>query len=155
MSDQATMNGHTNGKSPATGVGHNLAGLSHDLIALVELQCQLVAVDAREATSRAILPIVMIAGATLLALGTMPVVLLGIGWALVNLAGFTHGAAFLTVSLIALIAAAGSALWGWTRLKAAIAVMKRSQRELTQNVRWVKQALLRKNTRSELYRQRV
>ncbi|MCA9077887.1 MAG: phage holin family protein [Planctomycetaceae bacterium] len=157
MSHQTTMN---NGRqkreqSPATGVRRNLAGLTHDLITLGELQCQLVAVDLRDAKTQSIIPIVMIAGGLLLAMGTMPVILLGIGWALVNLAGFTEGIAFLTVSLIALAIAAATAWWGWNKLNSALAIMKRSQHELSENVRWIKQSLLQHDTRSAIYRQRV
>ena len=97
MLDQTTMNGRRS-KSPAKRMGRSMAGLLHDLITLAELQTQLVAVDLKEGTGRSIVPIVLIVGAVLLTLGTMPVILLGIGWALVNLAGFSEGAAFLLVS---------------------------------------------------------
>lgn len=155
MSDQETMNGTTAKRSPVPNVGRNLAGMTHDLISLTELQCQLVAVDLEEATSKSLLPVILIAVAILLALGTMPVALLGIGWAFVTLGGYSEGTVFLMVSLVALVVAGGIGWLGVIQLRSAVAVMKRSQRELKENVRWVKQALLTQDTRADLYRRRV
>ncbi len=155
MPDQTKMNGHPAKESPAAGVGQNLTGLAHDLIALIELQCQLVAVDLRAAKRQSLIPIVMIAGAALLALGTMPVILLGIGWALVNQLGFSFGAAFASVCLSALVVAWGTGHWGWTKLKSTCHVLRRSQQELTENVQSVKRALLTQKTQAQRYRQRM
>ena len=149
------MNCQPASESPASKVGSNLAGLTHDLMTLGELQCQLIGVDLREGLSKSIVPGVILVGAVLLALGTMPVVLLGIGWSLVNLAGFSVGVTFLMVSLVALVVAGLAAWWGVTRLIDALSVLLRSQRELTENLSWVKKALLQQNTRSELYRQHL
>lgn len=85
------MNGRKPSESPASQVGSNLAGLTHDLITLGELQLQLIGVDLREGLSKGLLPGFVIFSAVLLALGTMPVILLGIGWSLHNLAGFSIG----------------------------------------------------------------
>lgn len=156
MPDQTTMNGrHRVAASPAAGVGRNVAGLIHDLISLAELQSQLVAVDVREGTSKSLLPIGLIVGSVLLALGTMPVVLLGIGWALVNQAGFSEGMAFLVVSVCALIAAAGAAWWGVRKLQSALAVLSRSRHELSENIRWIKLALKNDQAAAEMYREHV
>lgn len=80
MLDQKNMNGQRGQTSPAGGVKKNLAGLTHDLISLAELQAQLVAVDLRDSYSRSVVPAVLVVTALLLALGAMPVILLGIGW---------------------------------------------------------------------------
>lgn len=137
------MNGRHATESPASKVGSNLAGLTHDLMTLAELQCQLVAVDLRDGLSKSLIPVVMIIGAILLALGTMPVILLGIGWSLVTSAGLSIGITFLLVSLAALILAGLVAWWGSTQLIQALSVLKRSQNELRENIRWVKQALVK------------
>ncbi|MFG0295581.1 MAG: phage holin family protein [Maioricimonas sp. JB045] len=155
MLDQKNMNGQRGQTSPAGGVKKNLAGLTHDLISLAELQAQLVAVDLRDSYSRSVVPAVLVVTALLLALGAMPVILLGIGWALVNLAGFGEGAAFLLVSLTAVGLAAATGWWGVQKLKASLGVLTRSRRELSENVWWIKQALLRQQTQSELYRRHV
>ncbi|QDU37173.1 hypothetical protein Mal4_14820 [Maioricimonas rarisocia] len=155
MLDQTTMNGVRADTSPAGGVKKNLAGLTHDLISLAELQAQLVAVDMRESYSRSVVPAILIVGALLLALGAMPVILLGIGWALVNLAGFGEGAAFLLVSVVAIGIAGLAGWWGVQKLKTAFQVLTRSRQEFAENVWWVKQALLRQQTQTELYRRHV
>ena len=155
MSGQTTMNGRHSVESPAAGVGRNVAGLTHDLISLAELQTQLVMVDVREGTAKCLLPIALMVGAVLLALGTMPVVLLGIGWALVNLAGFSEGGAFLLVSVLALAVAAGSGWWSVRKLQSAWSVLSRSRQELSENIRWIKRALKNQHTPAETYRRHV
>lgn len=155
MPSQTKMNGRSVAQSPAAGVGRNLAGLNHDLITLGELQAQLLAVDLRDAGSASLLPVILLTLALLIALGTMPVVLLGIGWVLVNVAGLGEGAAFLVVSAVALGTVAALSWWSWRELSAAVGILKRSQQELKENVRWIKQVLLKPNTQQELYRQRV
>ncbi|MEZ6144032.1 MAG: phage holin family protein [Planctomycetaceae bacterium] len=155
MSYQTTMNGRKPSETPASQVGSNLAGLTHDLITLGELQLQLIGVDLREGLSKGLLPGFVIFSAVLLALGTMPVILLGIGWSLHNLVGFSIGATFLMVSMVALAVSGLSGWWGFRSLMRSFATMKRSQSELAENLRWVKAALTQQNTRSELYRQRL
>jgi Putative Actinobacterial Holin-X, holin superfamily III len=155
MLDQTTMNGRRVDGSPAAGFGRNLAGLMHDLVCLGELQCQLFALDVRESVSRSVVPIGLIIAALLLALGTVPVVLAGIGWALVNLADLSPGAAFLIVSLISLVLVAGALWWSLRRIRSALASFHRSRQELQDNVRWIKDALKFQGTQTEVYRQRV
>lgn len=140
MVDQAKVNGRGE-SSPASGVGENVADLTHDLLALAELQFQLLLVDLREGGSHSKLPLALIAAGALLALGTVPVALLGIGWLLVNLAELSQGVAFLVTAAGALLLAGLLAWWGYSRLRGAMSLLTRSRGEFAANIHWIKQAL--------------
>lgn len=146
MVDQTKMNGQQRKTSPAVGMGRNLADLSHDLLTLVELQCQLLFVDIAEGKSKSILPLILIVSGCLLALAALPVLLLAFGWMLVNLGELSQHAAFFIVSLSA-IALAGGAVWGGFKLLSrAMAVLGRSRQEMRENLEWIKFALKQHGT---------
>lgn len=146
MVGQATMNGRQTGTRQVT---RNVSELAHDVITLAELQAQLLACDLRDGKSRAIGPIVSMAAGLILALGTMPVLLMGIGWLLVNHAGWSEGAALLVAGGGGLVVSGGLAWFGWRRLKAALAIIARSRNELAENIRWLKGTLKRGEARHE------
>jgi hypothetical protein len=141
MVDQATLNAEHNGRGQPAGVGRSVSGLAHDVIVLAELQTQLLALDLRDSGSRAALPLALLVSAVLLALGSMPVLLLGIGWLLVRQAGWTEGAAFLNVGGGAVLLAAATAWIGSRRLQSAVTILARSTQELSENIQWLKQTL--------------
>lgn len=151
MADQKTMNEHRqNGHqehSPAADVGSNVADFSHDLISLTELQIQLFAVDVREGTSHSVIPVVLIVAGLILALGAVPVLLLGVAWALVHYAELSQEVALLATGLTALVIAGLMAWVGWRRMQSALSIFTRSQHELKENIYWIKQALKRRSTR--------
>jgi HAMP domain-containing protein len=71
----------------------------------------------------------------------VPVLLLGIGWTLVQWAGWSHAAAFAATGVAALVLAAVLAWLAWRRLKTAIGKLSRSRDEFASNVKWIKDAL--------------
>ncbi|MBX3436927.1 MAG: phage holin family protein [Planctomycetaceae bacterium] len=135
------MNGRTTEPPAGTALRQNIAVLAHDVITLTELQAQLFTIDLRETWQRSLVPLGMLLGGTILALGAIPVLLLGIGWVLVRQAGWSEGAAFATTSGGTLLVAAIAAWVGWQALKSALATLLRSKAELTNNVHWIKSAL--------------
>lgn len=140
MANQAAVNGHGSG-SPAGDVGEGIADLAHDLLALAELQYELLVVDIREGSSKSKFPAAVLAGTAILALASLPVALLGLAWLLVDYAEFSRGAAFLTVAATALLIAAGLAWWAYRGLHGALSMLARSRAELSANIHWIKQAL--------------
>ena len=144
MVSQATMNGRHTGARQVT---RSISELAHDVVTLGELQARLIACDLREGKSRAIGPIILIASGLLLALGALPVLLMGIGWLLVNHAGWSESSALLIAAGGGLFFAGGLAWWGWSRLHLALSIIARSQQELTENIRWLKSALQRHSRR--------
>lgn len=141
MSHQTQMNGRSNGQPAGAGFRANVAGLLHDGITLAELQTQLVGIDLQETWQRSVRCLAVIAGSAILALGTVPLLLLSIGWLLVNRAGWTEEIAFFVVAVAGLLIAGLGGGIGWIKLRSAVTVLSRSKDELTSNVRWVKDAL--------------
>lgn len=125
----------------------NVAGLLHDVLTLGELQVQLVTLDLRETWSKSKIPAVLIAGALIFALGTIPVFLGGIGWVLHNTAGWGVGVALLVTAGVALLLAGVTAWISWRKMSSALTTLTRSQQELSSNVRWIKNALKHPQTR--------
>jgi len=141
MVAQATVNGCEPIPSAAEGVSKNLGEFVGDVMSLGEMQAQLFAIDAKEASSKSVVPAICGLGGLVLLLGSIPILLLAIGWCLINRAGFPADLAFLTSFVIGLLAAAGLALFAWQRLKTVVPIMMRSSEELSQNLRWIKHAL--------------
>jgi uncharacterized membrane protein YqjE len=141
MGGQTQINESARRNGAGAAFRENLSGLLHDVIELGELQMQLLTVDLAEARRRSVLAIVLVGSALVLALSSVPVLLLGIGWALVAWAGWTHAAAFAITAVVALLLAAGLAWLAWRRLNAAIGKLSRSGEEFATNVRWIKDAL--------------
>lgn len=138
MFGQTTLNSEEK-KDPSAEL--RIARLAHDLIELIELQFQLLAVDLREGKSRAILPLVLAAIAMLLFLGALPVMLVGASWLLVSLTNLSVPAAFLIVGVAALAVSVILGLAAYYKLKQVARIFVRSQRELKSNLNWIKRTL--------------
>jgi hypothetical protein len=134
-----------NGKkqSAAAGVREGVGELLHDVVSLSELQAQLLAVDARESIQKAQLPLVLLGGGIAVALGAVPVLLLGLAEALVLLLEWERAVAYPLSGLLGLLLGGGLLYGAWRQASAVIAVFKRSQDELAENIRWIKYALTR------------
>lgn len=140
MVDQTKMNGRQT-TSPAADMSRNLADLLHDLIALGELQWQLMLIDLKEGKSKSLLPLILIVLGVVLGLSALPVALLTAGWMLVNLADLSEHAAFAIVTVSAFVLA-GSSIWcGYRLLTNALAVLGRSGQEFKENLKWIKLAI--------------
>lgn len=134
-----------NGKrqSAAAGVREGVGELLHDIVSLSELQAQLLAVDARESMQKAQTPIVLLGAGMAVALGAVPVLLLGLAEALVLLLEWERAVAYPLSGLIGIVLGGGLVYAAWKQAEAVIAVFKRSQDELAENIRWIKYALTR------------
>jgi hypothetical protein len=120
-----------------------MTDVARDLISLAELQAQLLQVDAKEAASRIVTPIVLFVVAGALALGTIPVVLLLVASALVA-AGLSYWLSLLIAAIIGIAAAAGAGVAGWKMVRSPLAVFQRSREEFNRNVQWLKHTLARR-----------
>ncbi len=116
-----------------------LGTLLHDLISLVELQARLFLKDFADLSSGAILPVVMLIGGIVLAFASAPVLLLTLGWCLVEIASMPLWAAMATSVLFGGIIPAGLLMaFGLKTLKEKASVLERSTGELKENTRWLK-----------------
>lgn len=134
----------TNGQridETAAAVGGNVANLASDLLSLAELQARLVALDLRESGAQALIPAAVVTGGVCLALGTVPVLLLGISGALAGAVSISLVSAEMMVSVVAMAAAAVCVWIGCQKMIAALNVLHRSREEFEANLRWIKKAI--------------
>jgi hypothetical protein len=164
MVDEATMSAQTYPRDSGNGrqetvrerderspdvarVGGDIGELVENISTLVELQAQLLSVDLKSMVQRAIAPAVLGVVGLVLLLGTIPVLLSGIGWLLVEEAGWSTGPALLAVAGIAIVVAAAMCVAAALLLKNITSAFDRSRAELTENIRWIKAAFNRRRIR--------
>lgn len=129
--------------SPTQGVRHGLAGLLHDVMTLTELQLKLLAVDAKAAGGRAVVPAILLVVAALFSLSALPLLLVALAQTLRDQAGWPAALATLAAVGVGLLLAAILGGIGYVRLRRVLEPLSRSQDEFNRNVAWLKNALKR------------
>lgn len=122
-------------------LGTNIASLVRDLAKMMDLQLQLLTLDLKQfwSNARVGLTVSLLAGFAIL--GSFPVLLFGIAEALQRATGWSHEVCLLTPGATITIGGA-CVLWiGVIRVGRAAVSFKRSQEELTQNLKWVREVL--------------
>lgn len=145
MFDQTKVNGTATPTSSPAGVRKNLAGLSHDVLSLLELQVRLFQFDVRESLTRGRFPAAMIVVGLVMALAALPILLFGGARALIDFAGVPEFLAYAAVGLttLALAIAIG---WGALRsLRTTFDPLQRSQAEFQHNIGLLKAMLRRRS----------
>lgn len=132
---------HENEETPPVQIGHGIAELVHDMIELIELQFQLLAVDLREGRARAIVLLILGGMAMMLFLGALPVLLFGAGWLLATSTELTMPAAFAIVGVITIIVSAIITVIAYFQMTHVMEIFQRSRRELNSNLNWIKRTL--------------
>jgi len=144
MVDQTTLeNGALPSESPPRAVARNTAELMSDVLTLAELQGRLLVIDVESGIGKIIpLAVTLLAGAVLAA-SCLPIALATIALALVELTTLSMAQAFacslLGGALISLLLVA-VAFW---QFRAGLGLLKRSQSEWQQNLKWIKNTLQR------------
>ena len=134
-------NGST--QSPPSGVAKGMGELAHDIVSLVELQLELFRVDCRNGLRRILIPVALLLFAGIVALGTVPIVLILLAEFLTQSAGLSRAAAFLIAALSGFIVALAMGVVGWSQVRGVGYVFARSREEVTRNIAWIKHALKR------------
>jgi len=150
MVDQTTLENSSwsaggNGKpaSAAAGVRDGVGDLLHDVVSLGELQAELLAVDARESMQKAVTPIILLGVGIAAGLAAFPILLVALAEGLVLGLEWRRPVAYLVSGLVGAIVGGGLVYGAWRQAADVIAVFKRSQEELAENIRWIKYALTR------------
>lgn len=146
MAYQAQVNGKAKRQHPGAAFRENVSGLLHDVIELGELQTRLFLVDLNEAKRGSIVPILLGVGSFCLALASVPILLAGLAWALVEYAEWDLAAAFTVTAIVALVVAGCMAWSGWRLMSRALGKLSRSRDELATNVAWIKSALKQRDS---------
>ena len=132
-------NGHS--EQPATTMTKSVGGFAHDITTLAELQVKLFFADLKEALQHLTWPLVMMLVGAVLAFASLPVVLMGIAYTLIQRAGLAVDVAFLITAAGATFIAAATCLFGWSKMRRSFSSLERSRDELARNVSWIKSAL--------------
>jgi Putative Actinobacterial Holin-X, holin superfamily III len=134
-------NGAPGPASPGSLVG-NIAEFGNDVATLAELQVKLAVHDAKECANRATIPLIVVVAASVLAIGSVPVLLIGLADWIASSTRLSAGSAQLIVGLISLVLAAVA---GTIALRASLRSLesfRRSKEELTRNLSWVRTVLV-------------
>ncbi|QDT90234.1 hypothetical protein Pan161_18840 [Gimesia algae] len=123
----------------------DLGDLGADLLALGELQVELLSVDTRDAMRESVIPVVFMALGLGLCIGAFPVLLLACSWWLSNTFEFTLASSMLTVAVSGLCIAAGLLFYAWRGLLKSLSIVQRSGRELRSNIQWIKTIISQKH----------
>ena len=124
------------------GIIGNLAEFGEDVFTLAELQGKLAARDLNDCIGRAILPLIFGSVAAVVALGTVPVALLGAADVVAQNWEIGVGKARLVTAAVA-VAVAGLALAvSLRRFGSSLQVFRRSGEELTRNLAWARTVLV-------------
>jgi hypothetical protein len=140
MAHQTQMNGNGRQAAPRA-VVENLGEFAHDVVTLAELQAKLFIADVQTFKSGVVFPTALMAGAGILALGCIPVLLMGVAWLLVDYQVLSRGWAFLVSTAAGLILAGIMGAIGWASFRRQLNILERSQVELERNITWIKSVL--------------
>jgi hypothetical protein len=122
-----------------------LGNLGADLIQLGELQLELMAVDARDATRKAYMPAFLAFFGTGFLIGSCPLALLGLSWWLADVTELSVWASSLIVASSGLVLAGLLFFFAYKGFKRSFALLNRSRAELHSNLEWVKRLLSQKH----------
>jgi hypothetical protein len=128
-----------NGNGP-NGVVSGLTGLGQDAATLAELQLKLAAIDLKKTAADAKIPILVLVGAVVVGLATLPILLLGAAELVARATGLAHAWSLLLTAAAALVIALVCGALAWTRLRASFAPFGRSREELRRNIAWIRNA---------------
>ena len=138
MDYQTHLNGDAETRS---GLRSSLAGLAHDALTLAELQVRLLTVDLRDARRTTGSALAGLLAGGVLALGAVPLLLLGAAHALIQFLAWPTAAAYAAVGAVAAAFAASLIWFGWKAVVHALTTVKRSRSEFTETLRWLKSSL--------------
>lgn len=119
--------------------------LVYDIVALADLQLQLFRTDGQEMARKAAPKLILAAVGVVIAASSLPLLMVGLAYALVELAGFPIWAAMLSSAVIGIIIGAIAVVVGIKRLQPLSGIWQRSTGELRENVEFLKETLKRPN----------
>lgn len=122
-------------------LSRNLAALARDLARMADLQLQLLSLDIKQFWSGARTGLFVLCLAGITVLGAIPVLLFGVAGLLERFAELTPEIARLIVGSVILLVGAVTMWFSLRRIGRAAASLKRSQDEMSENLKWIRDAL--------------
>ena len=130
-------------RSPINALQSSTRMLVRDTVELAALQLQLFAADGREMARKSAPPgLTVVAGATI-AMSALPMLLVGLAYALVELAGFPVWVAMLSSAVVGFLIGGVAVIVGLRWLRPQLEIWRRSADELKENVEFLKGSLNR------------
>jgi hypothetical protein len=128
--------------SPPGEIRHGVRQLARDVVSLVELQSELLQVELRTWVRTCVVPAaVLVAIAAIIALASLPIMLLSLAHYLVEAADWPLAGALLAAGGGAIGLALVTVLAAWVILRRGAGAFERFRVELRQNIQWLKQVL--------------
>jgi uncharacterized membrane protein YqjE len=124
-------------------LGHSVSRLGSDVLTLVELQAELLQVDLKDWMSGFVKSMIALTVGLLLALASLPVLLMAFGYFLNDVTSLSLAASMLIAGVSGLVLALILAGIGYWMLKSDRGMLRRFKAELRHNVRWLKEVLSR------------
>ena len=130
-------------ESPLSELQSSTRMLAHDILALADLQLQLFRADGQEMARQAAPKLILAGAGGVIAASSLPLLMVGLAYALVELAEFPIWGAMLTSAVIGIIIGAVAVVVGIKRLQPLSGIWQRSTGELRENVEFLKETLKR------------
>jgi len=127
--------------APARVLGRNLGQLGNDVLTLVELQAELLQVDLRDWAKSFVKPVVALVMALVIAVASLPVLLMALGYLLSEATDLSLGVSMLIAAAAGLLTAGICVALAVMWLKSGQRLLQRFRTELRQNIAWLKQVL--------------
>jgi uncharacterized membrane protein YqjE len=124
-------------------LGHSVSRLGTGVLTLMELQAELLQVDLKEWTSSFVKSMIALTVGLVLALASLPVLLMALGYFLSEATSLSLAASMLIAGVCGLVLALFVAGIGYAMLKNHKGMLRRFKAELRHNVRWLKEVLSR------------
>ncbi len=142
MADQTAVETRNGAReAPATEIARSLSDCAHDVVNLAELQTRLLKLDMQESVRQTVAPAGLLAIGLGLLVGSFPLLLMSIAFALVNGAAWPEWAAFLLATVLGLLGGGGLCAGAWWLFRNSVTGLERSRKELTENIQWLKDTL--------------
>ncbi|MCA9136946.1 MAG: phage holin family protein [Planctomycetales bacterium] len=116
--------------------------VTRDVVDLVELQLQLLAVDGQVAKRKAIQAVVCAAVAITLCVSTLTTILLGVGFLFHENLEWSVGASLMAVAVASLVIVTVMLVAATLAIRSAAAAMGETKSEFAENLRWLKGILI-------------
>jgi hypothetical protein len=131
-------NGYQREQSPVSGVASQAANVLGDMLELAELQARLAKSDAMKATKTAVKPAGWLIIGICAALGSLPILTLGLATLLADLTPLTAWMSQLLVGGLVAIISLTLIYFSVRRLRKVTAQFQRSADEFAKNIAWAK-----------------
>ena len=130
-------------RSPINALQSSTRMLVRDTVELAELQLQLFAADGREMARKSAPPVLTVVAGVTIAMSALPMLLVGLAYALVELAGFPVWVAMLSSAVVGFLIGGVAVIVGLRWLRPQLEIWRRSADELKENVEFLKGSLNR------------